>query len=1275
MTRPAADGLEKLLRISDLYDRARSEWESRGNARSAAVAASSSTLDEAKRLGLRFPIMDELIPSVVRILSGDTSVPLVTFTHDFVDDILKAISDGKITAEQLQQSAEELAKYDAAPDANRNILRVNDGRVAVNIDTAAIKRAIVERVAGKADPAVKEILSFLLKQAMPIDYGLMLGLQSSITVGVDTKFLAPGNAAQRLSSSIYVNASKPLFDFEFQVSQGMSLLNTFRTRQQSMGSSIDVGGGVQDGFELIAARGWRPPKAPRFVQHVVNSVSSGLNDVKEAVAKTAEQIGQAAVDAILEAGNEIADVGKEWLKKILAYAPDVRYDALIGGRITVGVLEGADVGKLRLSEVAGGQAALYASGNIAAEMAATFKALGRVKSFSTGRHTLLTFDTSRVRHNNSGGGGVLGQVTFTPNEFAELSGETVYVYGSPSADAIRVSASGTKVVVAYGDSSQSFDAAAFKEIVVSFDGQLKPKGNRIRPGLAVGGGNDSFIIGGDVPARIAVRVLGGVGNDTFAARAGDSEFRGEVTFVGGDGGDTLTGGAGKSTLFGNAGGDVLRAGSGYAALDGGDDSDALSGPTEGPGVTSAGGMMVGGTGQDILNVGPWSTGNWILVGGRLDATGDQSPNFIYGGRGNDLLVAGDLLRAGGLPRPDATSGGKATMLGGEGDDSLYGSPFDDVCVGGDYDNSAFSGVDQIYAGDGANLITPGNFIQSDDPSIVVPTDTAVASGVGRSETALGGKGIDTFRLGASATVVTFRGRANSDLFDIGNGDISLITGPVTVVAGAGASDRVVVNDDKTVADADYRLAPTSLTSTAGKGSLRSLVAGSRFGGLTYDATAETFDLLGTDGVNVFDVLPSTATSYFIDGNLPASGFVEASKGDYLKLDTKSTFPADPRGFGLDTSGRRLSIEKRGKGRWDFTAGTGHKPVAFESIERFNHVDILAVAAEAGATSSASVRVFDSETLSPLFTIDAAATFGVGYRDGVRVATGDLDNDGIPDVAVAPGRMAAPVVKVFNGVPQPGVQGTEIVGLRIAADATYGSKFKGGMSIAIGDVVGDTLNDIVVSPSRGRATVKVFRNRLVAGEPFASIVQPAARAFDAFPAAGNYIGGGTVAVGDVGGLGKQQIIVGSGVGMRGNVQVFDVRSPASAFKPLLQIVDPTIPDNRGGVTVAAGDLDNDGRADIVTGVGAGSGAWVRSYSGRTSSQLFGFQTGANLAATVPSRVAVRLLDGDARMAVFATWGADARQNYRIRRIDAATAQVVDELQLLPNGLSGGGMNIG
>jgi hypothetical protein len=44
-------------------------------------------------------------------------------------------------------------------------------------------------------------------------------------------------------------------------------------------------------------------------------------------------------------------------------------------------------------------------------------------------------------------------------------------------------------------------------------------------------------------------------------------------------------------------------------------------------------------------------------------------------------------------------------------------------------------------------------------------------------------------------------------------------------------------------------------------------------------------------------------------------------------------------------------------------------------------------------------------------------------------------------------------------------------------------------------------------------------------------------------------------------------------------------------------------------------------------------------------------------------------------VFATWGADARQNYRIMRLDGQTRQMVDEFKLSAIKMGGGGMNVG
>src|SRR5262249_21984946 len=103
----------------------------------------------------------------------------------------------------------------------------------------------------------------------------------------------------------------------------------------------------------------------------------------------------------------------------------------------------------------------------------------------------------------------------------------------------------------------------------------------------------------------------------------------------------------------------------------------------------------------------------------------------------------------------------------------------------------------------------------------------------------------------------------------------------------------------------------------------------------------------------------------------------------------------------------------------------------------------------------------------------------------------------------------------------------------------------------------------------------------------------------FAYAANFTGGVNVAAGDVTGDGKAEIITAPGAGGGPHVKVF---SSAGALLKSFFAYSPTF---AGGVTVAARDVDGDGRADVVTGAGAGGGPHVRAFRGTNLSPLHSF----------------------------------------------------------------------
>ena len=230
---------------------------------------------------------------------------------------------------------------------------------------------------------------------------------------------------------------------------------------------------------------------------------------------------------------------------------------------------------------------------------------------------------------------------------------------------------------------------------------------------------------------------------------------------------------------------------------------------------------------------------------------------------------------------------------------------------------------------------------------------------------------------------------------------------------------------------------------------------------------------------------------------------------------------------------------------------------------------------AGSGQGGLVSIFNADgvlrrTISP---------YGTSYLGAVTVAQGDVNGDGVADLVTGTGAGVAPHVLVLDG-------NTLAV---ISSFYAYAEQFLGGVRVAAGDVDGNGKAEVVTGTGPGSApNVCVFNGTTGATQ----------QSFYAY--APEYLGGINVGAGDVTGDGKADIITGSGVGVSPHVVVFD-----SATAQAIYSFYAYLPQFKGGVNVGAGDVDSDGKADILTGAGPGGDPHVKVFSGADGTQKQSF----------------------------------------------------------------------
>lgn len=188
-----------------------------------------------------------------------------------------------------------------------------------------------------------------------------------------------------------------------------------------------------------------------------------------------------------------------------------------------------------------------------------------------------------------------------------------------------------------------------------------------------------------------------------------------------------------------------------------------------------------------------------------------------------------------------------------------------------------------------------------------------------------------------------------------------------------------------------------------------------------------------------------------------------------------------------------------------------------------------------------------------------------FKGSINIAVGDVDGDSIDEVVTGAGYGGGPHVRILD-----------IDGHVKSQFFAFEKLSRSGVNIALGDIDGDKKYEIIAGAGKkSKPLVKIFSSD---GKLIGSFMAYAE----------NFLGGVNVASGDINGDGKDEIITGPGQGGGPHIRIFDFKGG------LIGQFFAFNRDSRSGAMVSVGDMNNDIYDEIVATPAGNASPLVRIF---------------------------------------------------------------------------------